>query len=742
MSRHSNGKRPAPFPSGRGKKRPSSSFKKRPHSSDGDPSPLSENPVQLQLRQQLQQHLASGISQPQTLEHIANRLQIPESKWPYLLRTAQQLEQEELVQVDDQDRYSARTPLLVEGRLSVHPKGFGFLQSGALLDLPHWRGELFIPKGQISGAVQGDIVQAQVFTSSISSKGPEGRVLRVLNREHNTAVATLASSSPVGFTAHSSLFPGKPIQLKSGAIPDLRAGDRVLFRMSHAEDSSESAGEIIQVLGSIDDASRDISIAICEFRLPLAHSDQARKEARSFGDSLKPEMLTGRVDLREEEIFTVDPATAKDFDDALSLSYREDHFHLGVHIADVAYFVRPESALDLEAKARCNSVYFPGTVVPMLPVELSDNLCSLKPQVERLTVSISMRFDRDGQLSSSSVERSVIKSCRRFSYEQARDIIEGRCEDDLSPTLKLMVQLCQLLKQKRRERGSVDLAIPEWAVTCDSVGDPIDLEQHEYDFSHQMVEEFMLKANEVVAQTLDRAKLPLIYRIHESPSEDVMENFVAFAGAFGYRLTHPVNAPQVQQLFNEAVKEPFAPQLFLSYIRSMKQAIYDTHNLGHFGLSLSHYTHFTSPIRRYVDLTVMRSLLEKPSTLDDLAKIAKVCSEQERTSARAEMSVIFLKKLRLLKKKWQNGQHVFTSTITKVRPFGIYFDVHEFLIEGFLHISQLGREYFQFEASDQVLCAKSGRDFGCGDEISPKLLEVDLIALQTEWTLPPLARDL
>ena len=680
------------------------------------------------------------MSQPQTLEQIASHLLMPESKWPYLLRAAQQLELEELAQVDDQNRYSASPPLLIEGRLSVHPKGFGFLQSGDSLELPHWKGELFIPKGQMAGAVQGDIVQAQVFTARISPKGPEGRVTKVLQREHNTAVATLASSTPGGFTAHSSLFPGKPVQLKSGVFSDLRAGDRVLFRMSQAEDSGQSAGEVLQVLGSIDDASRDIPIAICEFRLPTTHSDQAREEAKSFGEALKPEMLAGRVDLRGEEIFTVDPATAKDFDDALSLSYQEDHFHLGVHIADVAYFVKPESALDLEAKARCNSVYFPGTVVPMLPVELSDNLCSLKPKVERLTVSVSMRFDENGQLSSSSIERTVIKSCRRFSYEQARAIIEGRCEDALSPTLKLMVQLCQLLKQKRRERGSVDLAIPEWAVKCDSAGNPIDLEQHEYDFSHQMVEEFMLKANEVVAETLDRAKRPLIYRIHESPSEDVMENFVAFAGAFGYRLTHPVNAPQVQQLFNEAVQEPFAPQLFLSYIRSMKQAIYDTHNLGHFGLGLSHYTHFTSPIRRYVDLTVMRSLLETPSTLDDLAKIAKVCSDQERTSARAEMSVIFLKKLRLLKKKWQNGQHLFTATITKVRPFGIYFDLNEFLLEGFLHISQLGREYFQFEAGDQVLSAKSGRDFGCGDEISPRLLQVDLIALQTEWTLPPLAR--
>lgn len=737
MSRHSHGKRPATPPSGRGKKRPSTPLKKRPRTKDSS-SPHSPDSDLAHLQQLLLQYSQDEKYLPQALDQISNHLQISAAQWPSLQRAAHLLESEDLLRVDDEGRLQAVETLLVTGRISVHHKGFGFLQVGETLNLPHWRGEVFIAKAQMAGAVQGDTVQARVYTARISPKGPEGKVTRILRRERDTAVATLASRCSIGFTARSSLFPGRTISLEPGAVPNLAAGDRVLFRLLNTENPEGVVGEILQMLGSIDDAARDVPIAICEFHLPELHSEQARKEAASFGESIRPEMLAGRVDLREEEIFTVDPATARDFDDALSLKWHEDHYHLGVHIADVAHFVRPGTALDREAQERCNSVYFPGTVVPMLPSELSDNLCSLKPHVERLTVSVSMQFDPSGQLVSSCIERSVIKSCRRFSYEQAREIIEGRCPDPLAPTLERMVQLCQLLKQKRRDRGSVDLAIPEWVVRCDSSGNPEAMEQHEYDFSHQMVEEFMLKANEVVAQTLDSAKRPLIYRIHEPPSEDVMENFVAFASAFGYKLTHPVGAEQVQRLFAEAAEEPFAPQLFLSYIRSMKQALYETHNLGHHGLSLTHYTHFTSPIRRYVDLTVLRSLLESPAPQEELVKIAKLCSERERTSARAEMSVIQLKKMRLLRRRWEGGQRLFLSTITKVRPFGLYFDIDEFFLEGFLHISQLGREYFQFEAGEQVLRAKSGRDFGCGDEITPKLLEVDLIALETEWTLPPL----
>ncbi len=576
-----------------------------------------------------------------------------------------------------------------------------------------------------------------MYTDRISPKGPEGRVVELLRRSHKSAVATLArEGNHDTFFAYCSLFPGKLILLQAGALQGLKAGDRVLFQLVQSSgDAEKGAGIICENLASIDDASQDIPIAIREFGLPNQHSALALEEAIAFGTKITPENLDGRVDLRRWEIFTIDPDTAKDFDDALSLYQHDGRYHLGVHIADVAHFVQPESHLDREARTRCNSTYFPNKCIPMLPGELSDNLCSLKPEVDRLTVSVLMQFDLEGRLLGSEIHRSVICSKRRLTYGQASQILAKKMESPHEKALQLMSQLCKLLKAKRQRRGSIDLSIPEWVVKCDAAGNPYDLELHEYDVSHQLVEEFMLKTNEVVAKTLANRDLPLITRVHEPPSEDSLANFAAYAGAFGYTLKSPIGPDQLQKLFDEVRDQPFAPQLFLSYVKSMKQATYDTCNIGHFGLALAHYCHFTSPIRRYVDLTVMRSLFAPPPAERELGAIALECSDRERVSAKAEWAVLALKKLRLLEAKWRSGERRFAASITKVNLTGITFELTAYTLEGFLHISQLGDEYLQFDKRDLSLRGKSGQDFCRGDSITLKLLKVDLIAQQAEWAI-------
>lgn len=698
-----------------------------------------------EAKEQLRRHLFDKSYHPATIEQIAAAIGFQGQRWLQLRRAAIDLETSEEIDIDENGKITSRAPLIVEGKLSVHPKGFGFLQSDDELDLTAWKGELFISKNNRLGAIQGDLVKAQVFTHNISVKGPEGRILEIKSREHQTAVATLSEQREDNlFTAHSSLFPGKSILLS--APPDLtfHLGDRVVFRLAIIADSEseidqtdQCIGQIEKNLGSIDDASQDIPVAIAEFGLRNHHPQTAIDEAKRFGSEVRPEDKVGRADLRPWEIITIDPETAKDFDDALSLQIQGNRYQLGVHIADVAHFVAPGSALDKEALIRSNSTYFPGTCLPMLPHELSDHLCSLKPHVERLTVSVLMQFDEAGELVHHKIERSVIKSQARFSYQQAREIIEGRAGGPHQKTILKMVELCRLLKEKRRQRGSIDLAIPEWVVKCDAKGNPIDMELHEYDLSHQLVEEFMLKANEVVAKSLTDRKLPMIYRVHESPAEEVMESFAEFAAAFNCKLKRPITSSQLQKLFSDIQNEAFAPQLFINYIRSLKQAMYDVENIGHYGLCLDHYCHFTSPIRRYADLTVMRTLFNsgKTAASGNLTSIAKNCSERERISAKAEMSVLLLKKLRLLKQKQAEGQTRFEALITKVRPFGIYFELSQLMLEGFLHVSNLGNEYFQFDTKDLVLSGKSGQKFESGAQICPHLKSVDLVSLQTHWAL-------
>lgn len=698
--------------------------------------------------QELRQHMQSENYRPATIEEISKTLSATGEQWLLLRRAASMLERLDEVVIDQSGHLIPRAPLTVQGRLNVHPKGFAFLQSDDLLDIPQWRGELFISKSNRLGAIQGDVVRAQVYRHNISPKGPEGRILTVLHRQHQTAIATLAEMLPDGcFAANSSLFPGKTISLN--ASPEIRAavGDRVLFRLSikdqdahqNENDALEqtSAGTIEKNLGSIDNATLDIPIAIIEFGIKDRHTLGAIDEAKAFGNEVRVQDKVGRADLRSWEIFTIDPETAKDFDDALSLQVVGNRYQLGVHIADVAHFVAPGSRLDQEAVERSNSTYFPGTCLPMLPHELSDHLCSLKPHVERLTVSVLMQFDESGELLHHVIVRSIIKSQSRYSYQQAREMIEGRATGPHLQTVLKMVELCKILKERRKERGSIDLAVPEWVVKCDEEGSPTGMELHEYDFSHQLVEEFMLKANEVVAKSLSDRHLPLIYRVHESPADEVMESFATFAAAFGCELKPPIDSRQLQRLFSDVKDEPFAPQLFVSYIRSLKQAMYDTHNVGHYGLCLEHYCHFTSPIRRYADLTVMRALFANDYQMAgrDLSLIAQNCSERERISARAEMSVLMLKKMRLLRVKLLAGQSAFQALITKVRPFGIYFELHALMLEGFLHVSNLGNEYFQFDVKEQVLRGKSGREFASGAAICPHLKSVDLIFMQTHWSL-------
>ena len=640
----------------------------------------------------------------------------------------------------DRMRYSGASvaPLLATGILHVNRRGFGFLEPSDKHAHPQ---DIFIPKSSLLSGVEGDTVEVAITPGGGSPKGPEGRVVAILKRGQSQLAGTVIRLLPGDKAiAYAPLLGPEARVLVDLADQEVTPGSRLVMTIDEWGSSErETLCTLASIVGHIDDPSCDIEAACAEFQLRTLFPSKAVEEAESAGSRVSKDELEGRVDLRETECVTIDPASAKDFDDALSLSKdAKGHYHLLVHIADVTHYVPRGSMLDEEAKLRSNSTYFPNTCVPMLPPALSDHLCSLKPNVIRLAVSVQMEFNPKGELLHHSIFRSAIKSKKRFSYDEALEVLEGRRSSPHAPMLHLMVELCGLLKGHRRERGSVEFALPELALKVEPNGVPIGTYLIEYDITHQMVEEFMLKANEVVATHLGRMGKGLAYRVHEAPDEEHLKDFAILSSAFGFKLPNPPTLADIQALFDVAAGTPDGYHLAVGFIRSMKMAIYSPDNIGHYGLSLEHYCHFTSPIRRYADLVVHRVLLGDGYTEEELDEITKNCSEKERISARAENSVLQLKKLRLLA-SWmrEDPTREFEGAVTRVKAVGISFELVDLLLEGFLHVSDLSDDYYLFDAKSLTLTGqRTERKFSCGSKILLIPTNCDLILRETRFALP------
>ena len=629
---------------------------------------------------------------------------------------------------------------IITGTLRMHPRGFGFVIPDSLFDCPE---DVFIPKHLTDNAVDGDRVEIQINPESNWEKGPDGKILSIITRGRTHLAGTIREiTAKQRILAHVPLLgPSKPVIVKTKEDDkSLKIGDRVIMKVLDWGNHQEPAVcEVSYFIGHISNPSCDIKAAIEEFDLHDVFSKKAIGEAKALGNKVLKKDLKDRKDYSKLECFTIDPDTAKDFDDALSLNKdKKGHFHLGVHIADVAHYVPLGSNLDKEAYLRCNSTYFPGAVVPMLPHDLSDNLCSLREGEIRLTISVMMEFDKEGDLLNHQIFRSYINSKKRMTYGDAKLILDKKMESPHYKSLQLMLELCDLLKEKRRARGSIDFALPEIVIVVDPKGQPLETKKVEYDITHQLVEEFMLKANELVARYLaEQGKTPL-YRIHEEPSSENTEEFLTLARSLGFQLPKNPDHQDIQKLFHQAKKTTFSQQLSIGFIRSMKLAYYSPDNVGHFGLALEYYCHFTSPIRRYSDLVIQRLIVgEKDEEQADLKEIALRCSEQERISFRAETSVKILKKLRLLKHYLdQDPTVVYKAMITRIKPFGIFFEIQDLSLEGFLHISEIGTDYYIYEPKKPALVGRNTKkQYLIGESIQVLLKSVDFILLESKWEM-------
>src|SRR5881296_3130108 len=513
---------------------------------------------------------------------------------------------------------------LIAGKLHIHQAGYGFLIS----EKPG-QPDIFIAAENTGTAMHGDRVVARMSPDEPSGriKGRrEGRVIRILERAHDTIVGTLQRSRNFYYVVPDDprivhdVYVGQVSNSPQdeSAVADLplaayklapQVGDKVVVRLEAWESRHVNPeGEIIEALGPASAPGIDMLSIIRKYHLPTEFPRDVLDQAKGIPETVDARQFEGRENLRGEFIVTIDPDDARDFDDAIHVEKIGSGWRLGVHIADAAAYVEPDSPLDREARRRGNSVYLPDRVIPMLPERLSNGVCSLKPGVDRLTHSVFVHFDKNGVVRSAWFAHSVIRSAHRFTYKHAYAILKSPPRDQLGERLHLSWELAALLRRKRFERGGLDLDFPEVKVWVDSHGKPVRLERVENDESHQLIEECMLAANEAVARELKKRAVPTIYRIHENPDPDKLAEYREFVLSFNYKVGDLAHRAEVQRLLAAIRGKPEEQALKIGLLKSLKRARYFPQPLGHYGLAKPNYLHFTSPIRRYADLVVHRAL--------------------------------------------------------------------------------------------------------------------------------------
>jgi len=660
---------------------------------------------------------------------------------------------------------------LVTGKLSVHPAGYGFLTS----EKPG-ESDIFIAAENVGTAMHGDRVIARISPEPPAGriKGRrEGRVIRILERAHETVVGTLQRSRNFYYVVPDDPRFVHDIYVRPVAVEEDRqsrtgatVGDKVVVRLDDWQSRHVNPeGEIIEVLGPASAPGVDVLSIIRKYHLPTEFSSDVLEQAERIPESVDAQQIAGREDLRNQFIVTIDPDDARDFDDAIHVEKLPNGgWQLGVHIADVATYVEPGSALDREARRRGNSVYLPDRVIPMLPERLSNGVCSLKPEVDRLTHSVFIQFDKRGVAKSARFARSMIRSAHRLTYKEAYAILNSPPQDRLGERLHLAWQLGALLRRKRFEHGALDLDFPEVKVWVDTQGEPIRLERVENDESHQLIEEFMLAANEAVARELKKRAIPTIYRVHENPDPDKLAEYREFALSFGYKVGDLTHRAELQRLLVEVRGKPEEQALKVGLLKSLKRARYDPRPLGHYGLAKTNYLHFTSPIRRYADLVVHRALgrdgtplpsttspnterrsrSDAPYHMAEIASIAEHISTTERNAADAEIDATQMKKLEFFQQQLAGRKpQIFSATVVDIRNYGLMVELPDALVTGLIHISSLTDDFYVFEpARRQLIGRRSRKKFKVGDDLSVFVARVDVFKRQVDFAIAPAAERL
>ncbi len=700
------------------------------------------------IREQVLALLARKDYRPLNKVDMARELRLAASERVVLRKTLRQLERAGEIARIRKNRYVLPAEAdLVTGKLSIHQVGYGFLS-------PETPGEpdVFIAAENIGTAMHGDRVVARISPDTPYGriKGRrEGRVIRILERAHDTIVGTLQRSQNFYY-----VVPDDPRFVHDIYVhpdrdqrqqPSANVGDKVVVRLDAWESRHVNPeGEIIEVLGAASAPGVDVLSIIRKFHLRAEFPKDVLNQAERISEQIVARQLEGREDLRKEFVVTIDPDDARDFDDAIQVEKIKNGWRLGVHIADVAAYVEPGSPLDREARRRGNSVYLPDRVIPMLPERLSNVVCSLNPGVDRLTHSVFIHFDKNGVVRSARFAHSVIRSVHRLTYKQAYAILTSPLRDQLGERLHLAWELAVLLRKKRFQHGALDLDFPEVKVWVDKQGHPVKLERVENDESHQLIEEFMLAANEAVARELKKRAVPTVYRVHENPDPEKLAEYREFVLSFNYKVGDLTHRGELQRLLELIGGKPEEQALKIALLKSLKRARYFAQPLGHYGLAKANYLHFTSPIRRYADLVVHRALgrdtaARRPDQLGmaEIASIAEHISTTERNAADAEIDAAQMKKLEFFQRQLdERNPQSFRAAIVDVRNYGLMVELPDALITGLVHVSSLTDDFYLFEpARRQLIGRRSRKRFSVGDQLSVFVARVDIFKRQVDFAI-------
>jgi len=713
--------------------------------------------------QEILKFMRESVYRPFTMKELIKSFNIPLEERSSFRRLIRGLTSDgEIIKIKG-DRFGLPEKMnLVTGVVQGHPDGYGFV-------IPEDGGEdLFINPRNMREVMHGDKVICRAESAQKGGK-KEGRIIRILERGHKTIVGIYEPSGHFGFVIPDDRRISHDIYIPFKYSGKAKKGHAVITEITaYPMKNRNPEGRIIEIIGYPDNPDVEIDIVLRKYDIPSKFPIDVLKEADAVQKEVTDDEITGRLDLRDKNIVTIDGEKAKDFDDAVYVErLNNGNYMLGVHIADVSHYVKEGNTLDNEAFKRGTSVYFPDRVIPMLPFQLSNEICSLKPKVDRLTLSALMEFDKYGELIDYRFDETVINSKERMTYTDVAEILNEvqssklkvssmELKERYSYLLKdfyLMRELCEVLREKRMRRGSIDFDLPEPYIILDLMGKPENIIKAERNIAHKIIEEFMLVANETVAMHFMKQEIPALYRVHDEPDQSKIIELSEFVSNFGYHLKIPVfkkgieskfHPKRFQELLNSIRGKPEELLISTITLRHMKQARYSPENIGHFGLAFENYTHFTSPIRRYPDLIVHRLLKEiikkkhiPKKRLDiweeRLPKIAQHSSEKERTADAAENDIVELKRVQFMLEKIGDE---YEGIISGVTSFGLFVELKEIFVEGLIHVSSMADDYYALNERDHSLIGRrTKKRFRMGDRVKVKVENVSIEKRQIDFNL-------